>query len=31
MKTFLDRAAMQHHPLRVLETFLEQEQAHEQA
>src|SRR2546430_9394145 len=31
MKTFLDRAVMQHHPLRVLETFLEQEQANEQA
>src|SRR6266496_1800657 len=31
MKTFLDRAAMQHHPLRMLETFLEQEQANEQA
>ncbi len=31
MKTFLDRAVMQHHPLRVLETFLQQEQANEQA
>src|SRR6266571_3737355 len=31
MKTFLDRAVMQHHPLRVLETFLEQEWANEQA
>ncbi len=31
MKTFLDRAVMQHHPLRVLESFLEQEQANEQA
>src|SRR5260370_31074766 len=31
MKTFLDRAVMQYHPLRVLETFLAQEQANEQA
>jgi hypothetical protein len=31
MKTFLDRAIMQNHPLRVLETFLEQEWANEQA
>src|SRR6266702_1715671 len=31
MKTFLDRAVMQNHPLRVLETFLEQESANEQA
>src|SRR5260370_37223337 len=31
MRTFLDRAVMQHHPLRVLETFLQQEQANEQA
>lgn len=26
MKTFFDRAVMLHHPLRVLETFLEQKQ-----
>src|SRR5258706_8134256 len=31
MKTFFDRAVMQQHPLRVLETFLEQEHASEQA
>ncbi len=31
MKTFFDRTAMQHHPLRALETFLDQEQANEQA
>jgi hypothetical protein len=31
MKTFLDRAVMQHHPLRALETFLEQESANELA
>lgn len=31
MKTFFDRTAMQHHPLRVLETFLERERANEQA
>lgn len=31
MKTFFDRAVQQHHPLRALETFLEQEKANEQA
>src|SRR5258707_12250156 len=31
MKTFFDRTAMHHHPLRVLETFLERERASEQA
>lgn len=31
MKEFFDKAAMQNHPLRVLETFIEQENAYEQA
>lgn len=31
MKDFFDKAAMQNHPLRVLETFIEQENAYEQA
>lgn len=31
MKTFFDRVATQYHPMRVLETFLEQEKANEQA
>src|SRR5260221_4142670 len=31
MRTFFDRAVMQQHPLRVLETFLERERASEQA
>lgn len=31
MKEFFDKAAMQNHPLRVLQTFLEQENAYEQA
>ncbi len=31
MKAFFEKAAMQNHPLRVLETFLKQEKANEQA
>ncbi len=31
MKAFFEKATMQHHPLRALEVFLEQEQANEQA
>jgi len=31
MKEFFDKAAMQNHPLRVLQMFLEQENAYEQA
>ncbi len=31
MRSFLERTSMQHHPLRVLETFLQREQANEQA
>lgn len=31
MRQFFDKSAMQNHPLRVLETFLEQEKANEQA
>lgn len=31
MKEFFDKAAMQNHPLRVLQTFLEKENAYEQA
>lgn len=31
MKEFFDKAAMQNHPLRILQTFLEQENAYEQA
>ncbi len=31
MKDFFDKAAMQNHPLRILQTFLEQENAYEQA
>ena len=31
MRTFFDQATMQNHPLRMLDMFLEQEQANEQA
>jgi len=31
MKKFFEKAAMQNHPLRILQTFLEQEKAYEQA
>ncbi|MDO9028618.1 MAG: hypothetical protein Q7U68_07160, partial [Candidatus Roizmanbacteria bacterium] len=31
MKDFFEKAAMQNHPLRVLQTFLEHEKANEQA